>query len=439
MSIPDLLERIKLLKWLIVNFISTDGTLRTVTISSDQITEKSFVEGLNVDVLKYFYNEELDLKFLFKNDSFFVLPWADNTGSILAKINDKGRYLKDPMLPVERIKLNLKAVGIDEIFIKPTFSFNLFTNVNIDVKNKNRFLVNIDGKEGDWNPDNLNREPDYLNVYPFDFYAGMRSQIAETLESTLNKKILLHYHGVDPNQHVLTFEHMPLENASDHFVLSRYLIRAFGLLNMYIASFMPMPFLGGKGNFFEFELDLKKDGRSLLFEDGKLTDAGHYFVGGIIEHMESLLIFTNPTTNSYKRLNVNKFYTSYGVEGSNHAIYISNNKLVFKFLDPSINPYFAYASILAAGLDGVKNKIDKGDPLKDSPKYLTKKEKQLHSIVDFPKDMRAVIEALEEDNKYLSGVFPTELLVDYLNVKVKEIQKDNSTPSNFEFSNYFYK
>lgn len=217
--------------------------------------------------------------------------------------------------------------------------------------------------------------------------------------------------------------------------------RDFGL----IATFMPKPVPGDNGSGMHFHLSLWEDGRNLFYdpddEYAELSQLGRYFVGGILEHIGSLAAIVAPTVNSYKRL-VPGFeapiYAIWGRANRSAAIRVpvyrrggKNSKRVeFRVPDPSCNPYLAFAATFAAGLDGIRRKIDPGDPVDVNAYTNELKAKRL------PRTLHEALDELESDNSYLSGVFDTSALEVYLQIKRREASEIGSWPSEAEYRAY---
>jgi len=206
-----------------------------------------------------------------------------------------------------------------------------------------------------------------------------------------------------------------------------------------------MPIPSEKGSGLELEIAAKGEKDENVFYDKKagLSDNARYFIGGILEHMKAIMLFTNPTTNSYKRFYEDPKYISWGNADKSNAIFVDTSakdmRIVATFPDPMLNPFIAYSVIVAAGLDGVKKKTEpKMEMLTERPSALGSKERQKLKVEEFPRELMTAIEAMENDVEFVKGVITPELLVDYLEQKIKEQRMGSMIPNSYEFDQYFH-
>ncbi len=448
MTTQDVIEKLNAsdIKWISLQFLDINGNLKETNLRRDLFSEIDFSRGIKAGELRRVFNEDRELKLVPNPDTYMELPWADRVARMMCKIVDKeGRYLKDPTAPLDRIKNNLSAVGISDFKVKQSFQFYIFTAYGVDRTLKQRGpAVTIDSTEGPWNPTVLKQEPRDLSTYPYDVHKALRQQLTDIITQFTSYVVEKHYHGPSTAQQSIELAELDGEDAANAFVIIKQITKVTSALNGLYATFMPLPIPSEEGNSLKLKFTLWKKINNVFYDkDDKLniSQKARYFIGGILEHIESLLIMTNPSTNSFKRFFTKKFYTSWGTDDLGHAVYLDGEGtdigITLSFPDPLVNPYMAYAAILSAGLDGVKKKIDPGDALTESPRYLTSRDRKKYKVREFPRDMFASIEALESDNDYLKGIFPPELLVDYLEIKIKEFKENSSMPTAYEFDRYF--
>jgi glutamine synthetase len=221
--------------------------------------------------------------------------------------------------------------------------------------------------------------------------------------------------------------------------------RTVGFLNGVNATFMPMPIPSEKGSGLELEISAIGDKGESVFYDKKdgLSENARYFVGGVLEHLKAIMLFTNPTTNSYKRFYEEPRYASWGNADKSNAIFIDTSgketRIVATFPDPMLNPFIAYPVIMAAGLDGVKKKTEPPmEMLTERPSTMPVKERKRLKVEEFPRELMVAIEAMESDVDFVKGVITPELLVDYLEQKLKEQRMGSMIPNAYEFDQYFH-
>ena len=181
------------------------------------------------------------------------------------------------------------------------------------------------------------------------------------------------------------------------------------------------------------------------YKYAQLSQTGRYFIGGILEHAEALMVFANPTPNSYRRLAADPHQSTWGKRSSSAVVHvpseIKNDRkgkgVSFNLADPSANPYLVFGTVVAAGLDGVKNKKDPGKGIDEDLSEKDEEELKELKIKPLPANMMEAIAALESDNKFLKGLVPSELLESYLEDKIEEHKEQSKRPSAYEFEKYF--
>jgi len=300
---------------------------------------------------------------------------------------------------------------------------------------------------------------DYRKGYhmdvPFDQFADVRSEMVNLMED-MNMKIRYHHHevGLSSQQEIETEPSAFPKIASDVFWM-KDIIRNIALENGLTATFMPKPLYNQAGNGMHFHIQLRKDGKNLFYKKGNyadLSDTALYFIGGILKHGSSLTAFTNPSTNSFKRLlpgfeaPVQLFF---GLANRSAAIRIpkyctseDSKRIEFRTGDATCNSYLAMSALLMAGLDGIKNKImpttENGYGPFDDNVHAWSQEKlaKLHHI---PTSLEAALEALQADHAYLLAgeVFDQELIDSFIAVKMKEVKALAKRPHPFEMEMYY--
>jgi glutamine synthetase len=293
----------------------------------------------------------------------------------------------------------------------------------------------------------------HMNV-PFDRFYEIRQEMVEIMED-MGIKIRYHHHevGLSSQQEIET-ELLTFPKICDDTMVMKDVIRRTALENGLTATFMPKPIYNQAGNGMHFHIMLHKKGKNIFFKKGGYADLSKealYFIGGILKHGKSIVAFTNPSTNSFKRLlpgfeaPVKLFF---GLANRSAAIRIpkyvtdpTTKRFEFRTGDATCNPYLAMSALLMAGLDGIKNKID---PTKngfgpfDDNVFAWSEEKKA-TLASIPYSLKEALEALREDHAYLTagGVFNDELIESYIALKMKDHEAVNNRPHPYEMVLYY--
>lgn len=452
-AIDDVLKYIATneIRWIDLQFFGVDGSLHRTSISNRKIEEDTFGKGTYVSDLNEVFGTSAqgELVLLPDPDTLARIPWEPSTVRFLCDVitmPERERYLKDSRYVAERMETNLSAAGIAYSKVGAEADCYIFDTVTMDRTSPGRGVgALLDSRESYWGPSPLSNTKTGAYVgQPFDTLYPARCQASETLEDSFGVMIDAHKHGRAPTaQQTFQLAERGLKAAADGLNTFKFVVR--NLANAVNASctFMPMPVEGEKGNRLEVSASLWKSADNNMFYDSKddyaqLSQAGRYYIGGLLEHAPALSLFTAPTPNSYKKLAAEEMTVGWSAHDRSALVgvpYAKKNakdtkRIVYAGADPSVNSYLAYAAVVAAGLDGMKNKIDPGDPVgQESKKKRVAKE--------LPTNLYGAIEALESDTKFIKGVFPAELLEDYLDRKLREHKKANKAVSMQDHKKYF--
>jgi glutamine synthetase len=329
-------------------------------------------------------------------------------------------YSRDPRSIATRAETYLRSTGIaDEIFFGPEPEFFLFDDVRWETGISGAFYK-IDSEEAQWNSGkvveggNIGHRPrikgGYFPVPPVDSSQDIRSAISEALEG-LNMVVEAHHHEVaTANQCEVATRYKTLVEKADDMQVLKYVVHNIAHIHGKTATFMPKPLVGDNGNGMHCHQSLAKDGVNLFAGDeyGGLSEMAIYYIGGIIHHARALNAFTNPTTNSYKRLLP-------GFEAPNLLAYSERNRsasiripmvsspkgrrIEVRFPDATANPYLAFSAMMMAGLDGIKNRLHPGDPVDRNLYDLPREE--LMDIPHVSASLGEAISALKSDHEFL--------------------------------------
>jgi len=372
--------------------------------------------------------------------------------------NTQQDYMRDPRSLAGRAEAYLRSTGIaDTAFFGPEPEFFLFDDARWEVR-MNSASYSLDSIEGAWNSNtryaegNMGHRPGikggYFPVPPVDSARDMRATMCDVLQS-LGIKIESHHHEVATgNQNEITMGYANLLKKADNLQLFKYVVRNVAHQFGMTATFMPKPLSGDNGNGMHCHQSLSKEGVNIFAGDeyAGLSKEALYYIGGIIKHASALNAFTNPTTNSYRRLIVGyeaPVVLAYSARNRSAAIRIPHvpspkaRRIEVRFPDPMANPYLAFSAMLMAGLDGIKNKTLPGKP-QDEDLFaldhveLSKRQTVCRSLED-------ALDALSADRDFLKvgDVFSDDMIDAYINLKHEEVARVRQTPHAQEFEEYY--
>ncbi len=371
---------------------------------------------------------------------------------------------KDPRSVAKRAQTYMKETGIaDASYWIPEFEFYLFNEAII---NNGKFAAGFKFTSSE-NKEDLpgsyqdldgtavaNRKGYHIDV-PFDKYANVREKMVEMIEE-IGCPIRYHHHevGLSSQQEIET-EMVEFNQITDSMMYIKDIIHNCALKHELTATFMPKPIYDEAGNGMHFHIQLRKEGKNIFYQKGNYADLSEtalYFIGGILKHGRALCAFTNPSTNSFKRLlpgfeaPVKLFFglanRSAAIRIPKYATTEKSKRIEFRTGDGTCNYYLAMSALLMAGLDGVKNKImptpENGyGPFDDNVfKWPQEKQNRLHSI---PTSLEEALEALEKDHQFLlaGDVFNKDLIVSWITEKMKEVIAVRNRPHPYEMNLYY--
>lgn len=458
-------QEIKMIDFKIVDI---NGQYRHVTIPASQFTADTLKEGIGFDASNYGYAvvEKSDMVFIPDLDTAIVDPFCEIptlsvTGNAMIIDYPENRpldqYPRNIVLAAEQY---MKDTGIaDTMLILPEFEFHMFDNVSWAV-DPSAIGMAVDADQAYWNSDAeglgviVPHQKNYHIAKPFDVTYECRSEMCLEMEKA---GIAVKYHHPEVGA-AGQFEIEPMlgqmSKMADATMMIKYIIHNTALKYGKVATFMPKPVYKEAGNGMHVHMLLLKDGQPVFSDDNgyaHLSETAHYFMGGLLKHISSLCAITNPSTNSFKRL-VPGFEApvTVGYATSNRSAVIripayaktpELRRFEIRNPDATCNPYFAYAAILMAGLDGVKNKIDPHangwGPYDFNLYSLSEEEKAKLSAL--PTSLDGALDALEADHDYLTagGVFPEHLIKNFIARKRAECREMAAIPHPAEFDKYF--
>jgi len=449
-----------------LKFIDMPGIWQHLTVFQDQIDESSFTEGVPFDgssIRGWKAINESDMAMVLDPDTAWIDPFMQEpTLSIVCSIKEPRTgewYDRCPRVIAQKAIDYLVAAGVgDTAFFGPEAEFFIFDDVRFD-QTENAGYYYVDSVEGRWNSGkeegpNLGYKPNYKGGYfpvsPTDTSQDMRTEMLLTM-AKCGVPIEKHHHEVATGgQCELGFRFGKLIEAADWLMIYKYVIKNVAKKYGKSVTFMPKPVFQDNGSGMHTHQSIWRDGKPLFAGDkyAGMSEMGLYYIGGILKHAPALLAFTNPSTNSYKRLvpgyeaPVNLAY-SQGNRSASVRIPLSGDnpkakRLEFRCPDATCNPYLAFAAMLCAGLDGIKNKIDPGAPLDKNIYELSPEE--LAEVPSTPGSLDLALEALEKDHDFLTqgGVFTEDFIENWISYKLDtEVNPLRLRPHPYEFSLYY--
>ena len=447
-----------------IRFTDPRGKLQHVTVMSDQVDGDFIDEGFMFDgssIAGWKSIEASDMKLMIDTDSAYIDPfYAEKTLCVHCSVvePDTGEaYERDPRGTAEKAEAYLISSGVGDVaYMGPEAEFFLFDNVRFS-NDMNKVSFEVDALDASWNTDtdyemgNTGHRPGikggYFPVNPIDDGQDIRSEMLSTMKR-LGMKVDKHHHEVASCQHELGLIFNSLTKQGDELQKYKYVIHNVAQAYGKSATFMPKPIAGDNGTGMHVNMSIWKGGKPLFAGDkyADLSQEALYYIGGILKHAKSLNAFTNPSTNSYKRLipgfeaPVLRAYSARNRSGCVRIPWTESPKakrVEARFPDPSSNPYLCFSALLMAGLDGIKNKVDPGEAMDKNLYDLPAEE-----LADIPTvcgSLREAIEELQKDHDYLlaGNVFTKDQIDGYIELKMEEIESYEHTPHPVEYGMYY--
>jgi len=451
-----------------VRFMDLPGVMQHFNIPAKAFNDSVFEDGLMFDgssIRGFQAIHESDMKLVPDVTTAFIDPFREaKTLAMNFSIRDpftNEPYSRDPRNVAAKAEAYLKASGIaDTVYFGPEAEFYIFDDVRYDNQPQGSFFK-IDSIEAAWN---TGREEDggnlgyktpfkggYFPVPPVDHFADLRDLISSTLMEVGFEVERAHHEVGTAGQAEINYKFNTLLNAADQVMLFKYIVKNVAFLNGHSATFMPKPMFGDNGSGMHCHQSLWKDGKPLFYDEkgyAGLSDTARWYIGGLLKHAPSLLAFTNPTVNSYHRLvpgfeaPVNLVYSQRNRSAAIRIPITGSNpkakRIEFRVPDPACNPYLAFAAMMMAGIDGVKNRIEPPAPVDKDLYELPPDEAK--AVPQVPGSLHEVLEALEKDKDYLTagGVFTPDLIDTWIDYKrSKEVDPIRLRPTPYEYHLYY--
>ncbi|MBA16733.1 MAG: type I glutamate--ammonia ligase [Sphingomonas sp.] len=452
------------IEWVDLRFTDPKGKWQHLTMVSSVIGEDELTDGLMFDgssIAGWKAINESDMILKPDLDAVYVDPFSATPMMILfcdiVEPSTGEWYARDPRTTAKRAEVYLKSTGIgDTVYVGPEAEFFMFDDVRFENSYNTSYYAIDDielptnsGKE--YEAGNLAHRPrakgGYFPVAPVDSATDIRAEMVSTMLE-MGLPCDKHHHEVAAAQHELGLTFGTLVTTADRMQIYKYVVHMVAQAYGKTATFMPKPIKSDNGSGMHTHMSIW-DGKNPLFAgDGYagLSEMCLYYIGGVIKHAKALNAFTNPATNSYKRLvpgyeaPVLLAYSSRNRSASCRIPYGAGSKakrVEFRFPDAMANPYLCYAALLMAGLDGIQNKIHPGDPMDKNLYDLPPAE--LAAVPTVCGSLREALDALEGDMDFLlkGDVFTKDQIEAYIELKREEVATWEMAPSPVEFDMYY--
>ena len=452
-------------KFVDLKFIDLPGTWQHFTVPIQEFDEGSLQAGFGFDgssIRGFKEIFESDMLLIPDVRTGFIDQFSSETLSVIGSVKDPetgDMFSRDPRWVAQKAEAYLKQLGIADVaYFGPELEFFIFDSVRFDQK-ENCGYYYIDSKEGSWNSgseeNNLGYKPRYKEGYfpvpPTDSLQPLRNEIVESLMRA-GIHVECHHHEVaTAGQCEIDMRFASMLRMADQVMMYKYIVKNVAARNGKSATFMPKPLFNDNGSGMHTHISLWKGGKNLFYDSAGyagLSQMALHFIGGLLHHAPALCAFIAPTTNSYKRLvpgfeaPVNLVYSKRNRSAAIRIPMYSESekakRIEFRTPDPTCNPYLAFSAMLMAGLDGIKKKIDPGEPLdRDIYKLEGEDAKRVRSV---PSSLSESIEALEQDHEFLlaGNVFTKDVIEAWIDFKKnKEIDPIRLRPHPWEYQLYY--
>lgn len=449
-----------------MKFMDFPGQWQHFTVPVSQFSASSFEDGFGFDgssMRGWKAINESDMLIIPDPDTMFMDPFiAAPTLSIICDVYEpatKEKYSRCPRNIAQKAEAFLKSTGLaDTVYFGPEAEFFVFDDVRFDSQPNSSFYF-VDSVEGRWNSGreespNLGYKPRYKEGYfpvpPTDSLVDLRNEMVLNLINAGIDVEAQHHEVASGGQCEIDLRFQPIIKAADQLLMFKYIVKNTAKMNNKTVTYMPKPIFGDNGSGMHVHVSLWKKGKPLFAGNGYagLSEMALYFIGGILKHAASILAFSNPTTNSYKRLvpgyeaPVNLAYSqrnrSASIRIPMYSASPKSKRVEFRCPDPSANPYLAFSAIMLAGIDGVLNRIEPGEPL-DKDIYDMEPE-ELKNVPSTPGSLQEALKALADDHEYLlrGDVFTPDVIETWIRYKYeKEVKPMALQPHPFEFNLYY--
>ena len=451
-----------------LQFTGLTGRFHHTTISANTFTQDQMADGLpkldGSSIVGFASIEDSDLILKPDPSTYSLIPWASDkkTARLLCDVywgGGRGRLEFDPRGISQNAEKFLETQGFDYSLWGPEVEFFVFDKIHWDVLTPYKGQsYSIESKEAPWNQDGngypMGLQEGYYPSTPSDTLTPYRNECVSVLNDNFGIICDNHHHEVaTAGQCEIDIKYDFLTNAADGAQTYKYVVRNVAQQFGKIATMMPKPISMDSGSGMHTNVSLWKNKENAFFDkDDKdeLSQTGRYFCGGVINHARALTAITNPTTNSYHRLVPGyeaPVYIAWSTGNRSATIRIPAHfkgekysylkRLEYRVPDPASNPYLVFPAVLAAGLDGIKNKTEPGDPIHEDIYKMSKSERKKHGIDVLPANLGEALEELESDKKFLEPIFSPKVINRIIDLERRDQKEIAIRPHPHEFYLYF--
>ena len=451
-------------KYIDFRFTDPRGKWQHTSQPVSAVNQDTFTDGVMFDgssIVGWKDIQESDMTLMPDAASAMLDPFSSQTSLILIcnviEPSTGQPYDRDPRAAAQRAEAYLKASGVGDVaYFGPEAEFFVFDDVRFGLSMNHCFYA-IDAEEGPYNSGKTyelgnsgHRPPPkggYFPVPPVDSLSDLRAEML-TVMAEMGVETEKHHHEVAPSQNELGMKFSTLVRTADRLQIYKYVVQMVAHSYGKTATFMPKPVMDDNGSGMHIHQSIWKGGKPLFAGTGyaDLSEVALYYIGGVIKHARAINAFSNPTTNSYKRL-VPGFEApvllAYSAANRSAACRIphvtapEDKRVEVRFPDPAANPYLAFTAMLMAGLDGIENKTHPGDPIDKNLYDLPAEER--HDLPTVCGSLSEALQALDADRDFLKkgDVFSDDLIDGYLALKREEVATLDRTPHPVEFHMYY--
>ena len=449
-----------------LKFMDYPGQWQHYTVPANKLDEEAFEAGFGFDgssMRGWQRIFESDMLIVPDPDTALLDPFYETrTLSLICDIYDpvtKKRYDRCPRFIASKAEAYLKSTGIaDAAYFGPEAEFFVLDDIRYSAE-AHQASYHIDSQEGQWNTGreenpNLGHKPrfkeGYFPVPPHDSMADIRNEMVQVMRSLEIDVEAAHHEVATGGQMEIDVRFDSLLTMADKMMLYKYVVKNVARRRGKTVTFMPKPLYGDNGSGMHTHISLWKGDVPLFYGENyaNLSDEALYFIGGVLKHARAITAITNPTTNSYKRLvpgfeaPVNLAYSQRNRSASIRIPVYSqapkSKRVEIRFPDPTCNPYLSFSTLLLAGLDGIQNKTDPGEPL-DKDIYDLPPE-ELALVPSTPGSLEEALQALREDHEFLlkGDVFTEDSINAWIEYKMeREVKQMRLRPHPYEFVLYY--
>ncbi len=459
------LERIRQdgVRWVDLQFVDFTGGLQHITIPAHHFGEGELehgvgkLDGSSIKGFKQIF--ESDMVLMPDPATYARIPWEQYTCRIYCDIMEAGgtdRFTRDSRHIARRAEHELGKHGFDVSYWGPEPEFFVFDAVKFETHAPFKGQsYSVESSEAAWAAGGTNYpirfKEGYYPAPPVDSLQEFRRQVCTLMEDAFGIEVDAHHHEVaTAGQVEIDMKYAPLVQMADNLVTYKFVSKNLGKQHGKMVTFLPKPIFGDNASGMHVHQSLWGGGRNKFYDESDeyagVSQTCRYYIGGLLEHGRALSAFVSPTTNSYKRLVPGyeaPVYLAWSRRNRSAAVRIpmyhggeGAKRIEYRPPDPSCNPYLAFAAMAAAGLDGIKRRLEPGDSVDQNIYHLSPAKRKEFGIRELPGSLEEALAALESDSQFLEPVFGRDAVEMHLDLKREEHKQNSIRPTPYEFQMY---